>query len=182
MRDGLPRVGSIILAHMRVALIATLFALPAVSCVGSVDGGSDNSGAISAEPDMSRRTIPLDSLPEIELNIGTARVNALVASTSAQRAEGLMFVGEGVLAEDQGMLFVFPTEQLLAFWMRNTYIALDIAYADADGLITTIHQMPPLTDRRFLSAGDAQFALEMPAGSFERLGIEIGQQIGIPSE
>ena len=91
-----------------------------------------------------------------------------------------MHVAADEIAPDEGMLFVFPDEQVRSFWMKDTIISLDIAFARADGTIVATHAMPPLTLRSFGSVEPAMFALEMAAGSFDRLGIAPGDQIDIP--
>jgi len=64
--------------------------------------------------------------------------------------------------------------------MRNTITALDIAFARRDGTIVAIHTMPPLTLRTFSSFEPAMFALEVKAGTFERLGVVEGDVMVIP--
>jgi uncharacterized membrane protein (UPF0127 family) len=141
------------------------------------------SGCISAPtdgPDSSRRKFPLKELETTTVTIGENAFRVWLATTQEQRREGLMFVSDEEIADDQGMLFVFQREQYLSFWMRNTFISLDIAFARADGTIVTIHTMPPLTLRTFPSIEPAMFALEVKAGTFERLNIREGDRIEIP--
>lgn len=134
------------------------------------------------EADPSLRKFPLDTLPTALIAVDGQSIPVYLALTAETREEGLMYVGDDDLGDDEGMLFVFPQERRLSFWMRNTYIPLDLAYARADGEIVTIHQMPPLTLQSFLATEPALFALEMKAGAFERLGIEVGDQLSVPDD
>lgn len=85
------------------------------------------------------------------------------------------------LQPDHGMLFVFETPQPLAFWMRNTHIALSIAYIDADGRILNIEDMSPHDERTHWSRGPAFYALEMKQGWFTQKGILAGAIVkGLP--
>ena len=72
------------------------------------------------------------------------------------------------LPEDRGMLFVFPDERVLEFWMRNTEIPLSIAFADASGRIVRIADMEPLSDAPVSSGAPARYALEVNRGWFAR--------------
>ena len=89
---------------------------------------------------------------------------------------------ESEIADDQGMLFVFPDERYQGFWMKNTITPLDIAYARMDGTIVTIQTMPPLTLQTFPSYEPAMFAFEVKAGTFARLGIGTGDHLDIPDD
>jgi len=100
-----------------------------------------------------------------------------LARTSDEQREGLMFVSESEIADDQGMLFVFSDERVRGFWMKNTVTPLDIAYARMDGTIVAIHTMPPLTLQTFSSIEPAMFALEVKAGTFAKLGIVEGDHM-----
>ena len=148
-----------------------------VGCVGTSGGDSDD-----AASSATRRQFPLDTLPTSTVTIKEHIFRVWLALGPEQREEGMMFVSEGEVADDQGMLFVFPDERYLGFWMKNTIISLDIAFARTDGTIVTIRTMPPLTLRTFSSIEPAMFALEVEAGTFERLGICEGDLIDIPED
>ena len=63
-------------------------------------------------------------------------VTAELAVSEAQRARGLM--GRPRILPDQGMLFVFDTEAIHSFWMKNTLVALDMIWLDRDHRIVHI--------------------------------------------
>lgn len=115
------------------------------------------------------------SLPTIELTINGHRLTAEVATTVAARTVGLM--RRFSLRPDHGMLFVFDAPQLLAFWMKDTYVPLSIAFIGADGRILNIEDMAPQTERTHDSRGPALFALEMKKGWFAQLGIAAGDRV-----
>ena len=64
-----------------------------------------------------------------------------IANTPGTRQQGLM--GRETLGENQGMLFVFPQDQVLQFWMKNTSLPLSIAYIDRQGIIRRIKDLEP---------------------------------------
>ncbi len=97
-------------------------------------------------------------------------------------ALGLMNVTESELPEDRGMIFVFPKDRPLSFWMRNTIIPLDIAYIRSDGTIVSTYTMAPLREVGYPSIEPARFALEVRAGQFAKWGIAAGDQVVIPAE
>ncbi len=160
-------------------LLAVAVSIPAViqgfGCIGtpSSDGG---------ESSATRRQFPLDTLQTATVTIKGNTFRVWLTQDADQREEGLMFVPESEIADDQGMLFVFPDERYLGFWMKNTITPLDIAYARMDGTIVTTHTMPILTLQTYPSYEPAMFALEVKAGTFERLGIGPGDRLEIPDE
>ncbi len=115
------------------------------------------------------------SLPTLELTINGHHVTAEVAATEATRTTGLM--RRFSLRPDHGMLFVFEQPQPLAFWMKNTYIPLSIAFIATDGRILNIEDMAPLTEMTHDSRGPAIYALEMKKGWFAQLGIQPGDRV-----
>jgi uncharacterized protein len=118
-------------------------------------------------------------LPTTTLTIGTAKVTAELATTPSQRETGLM--NRFSLKPDTGMLFVFERAEPLAFWMRNTYVALSIAFIGADGKILNIEDMQPQTDDPHWSKGAALYTLEMKKGWFAERGIVAGATVkGLP--
>jgi uncharacterized membrane protein (UPF0127 family) len=158
--------------------ISVAFALIATGsgCVGTSGNGSGD-GSSSA-----RRQFPLDTLPTSTVTIKGHTFRVWLALGVDEREEGLMFVSDNEIADDQGMLFVFPDERYLGFWMKNTITPLDIAFARMNGTIVTIATMPPLTLQTFPSLEPAMFALEVKAGTFARLGITEGDRIDIPDD
>jgi uncharacterized protein len=114
-------------------------------------------------------------LPTVTLTINKQKVTAEVASTPAQRETGLM--NRFSLKPDNGMLFVFERPEPLSFWMRNTYVALSIAFIGADGRILNIEDMQPQTDDPHWSKGAALYALEMKKGWFADKGIVAGDRV-----
>jgi hypothetical protein len=106
---------------------------------------------------------------------GSDTVRAEVARTPEEREAGLMYREE--LAEGNGMLFVFPDSGIRSFWMKNTFIPLDIAYIDANLRVVDIQTMAAQSTESHLSAAPAMFALEVPAGWFREKGIVVGAEV-----
>ena len=118
-------------------------------------------------------------LPTIPLSINGHKIVAEVAATPERRSLGLM--NRFSLQPDHGMVFVFEAPQPLGFWMKNTYIPLSIAFADADGRIVNIEDMKPQTEETHWSRGPALYALEMKKGWFAERGIGPGAVVkGMP--
>jgi uncharacterized protein len=113
---------------------------------------------------------------EIASKNGTHPFNVELALTDDQRARGLMFRKE--LPDAQGMLFDFKVEQEVGFWMKNTYIPLDMIFIRADGTIRRIAaNTEPLSERLVPSGGPIRFVLEVAGGSAKKLGIEPGDKV-----
>lgn len=114
------------------------------------------------------------------VELGGERFAVEIADTPALRARGLMFRDH--LPPGQGMLFIHDVEELQAFWMKNTRIALDILYFDADlALVSVSADTPPCTlgDRCpvYPSAGPALYTLELNAGEARRLRVGRGDRL-----
>ncbi|NNF51963.1 MAG: DUF192 domain-containing protein [Gammaproteobacteria bacterium] len=102
--------------------------------------------------------------------------NIWVARTPEQFTRGLMFVRQ--LHDDGGMLFAMQAEREISMWMRNTFIALDILFADASGKIIKIHEnATPLSLEHISSDGLAYAVLELPAGAVAKRNISAGDQL-----
>ncbi len=115
------------------------------------------------------------TLPTVMLTVNDVSLIAEVAQNSNQRYMGLSFRTQ--MADNEGMLFVYPHERPLTFTMRNTLIPLHIAYLSKDMVINEIHEMPVGPDQLFPSKFPAQFALEVNRGWFEKNGIAVGDRI-----
>ena len=112
------------------------------------------------------------------LTAGMHVVEAEIARTDAQRAQGLMF--RDSLPGNTGMVFVFDAPARQCMWMKNTPLPLSVAFIDADGTIVNIVDMPPHTlDSHCSTKGvPVLYALEMRQGWFRQRHIKAGMRIG----
>jgi uncharacterized membrane protein (UPF0127 family) len=107
---------------------------------------------------------------------GEYSFNVQVVDTPESRAQGLMFVTE--LADDAGMLFDFKEERPVSFWMRNTFIPLDMIFVGADGLVKNVHvNARPHDVTSIPSEGPVQYVLEIPGGRSVEIGLEPGDRM-----
>jgi uncharacterized membrane protein (UPF0127 family) len=125
-----------------------------------------------AEPLVAAELQPL----EITSKNGVHVFAVEMAVTPEQQAQGLMFRRE--LPEGQGMLFDFAREQPLSFWMKNTYIPLDMIFIRGDGRIARIAENTvPLSETLVPSGGPARAVLEVIGGTAKKLGIAVGDRV-----
>jgi len=120
-----------------------------------------------------------EALPTIPLSINGHKIVVEVAATPERRSLGLM--NRFSLQPDHGMLFVFDYPEPQAFWMKNTFIPLSIAFVAADGRIINVDEMQPHDESTHTSRGPALYAIEMRKGWFTERGIKSGDVItGLP--
>jgi uncharacterized membrane protein (UPF0127 family) len=113
------------------------------------------------------------------LSINGHKITAEVAATPERRATGLMHRVR--LRPDHGMVFVSERAEPQAFWMKNTYIPLSIAFIAPNGRIINIADMAPEDENLHWSKGPALYALEMRKGWFAERGIQDGDAVkGLP--
>jgi uncharacterized protein len=116
---------------------------------------------------------------EIQSKNGTHVFGVEMAVTPEEQARGLMFRRE--LPEKQGMLFDFKREQPTSFWMKNTYVPLDMIFIRADGRILNIAENTmPLSEALVSSSGPVRAVLEVIAGTTRKLGIAAGDRVVHP--
>jgi uncharacterized protein len=121
---------------------------------------------------LSAQADPLITYP---LRIKKHEVRAEIANTEQGRLRGLMFRDK--LAENSGMIFLYPRPEASAMWMKNTRIALSVAFIDASGRILNIAEMEPYSEEAHASSGAAAYALEMNRGWFRKQGIKAGDLV-----
>jgi uncharacterized membrane protein (UPF0127 family) len=115
------------------------------------------------------------SILKIPLYIQHKEIRVEVAKTPEERSHGLM--GRKHLGKDEGMLFIFETEDYHGFWMKDTLIPLSIAFIDKDGRIVWITDMKPLTLNSHVPPKPILYALEMNKGWFSSCGIKVGDAV-----
>jgi uncharacterized membrane protein (UPF0127 family) len=99
-----------------------------------------------------------------------------LARSEAERAQGLMYRDK--LAPDAGMLFIYPTDRPVAFWMKNTLIPLDLLFIKRDGTILSIvERAVPLSEASIPSGAPVAAVLEVNGGTVSHLGIKPGDRV-----
>jgi uncharacterized membrane protein (UPF0127 family) len=104
------------------------------------------------------------------------KIDIEYAVNDTERAQGLM--DRKSMTDTQGMLFIFPAAQEQAFWMKNTYISLDIIYLDNHKEIVSVQKYTtPLSEESLPSFKKAQYVLEVNAGFCDKYHIAYGDKI-----
>jgi uncharacterized protein len=104
---------------------------------------------------------------------GVKRVAVEVAATEESRTRGLMW--RKALPAGQGMLFIFPDEEVRGFWMRNTLIPLDMLFITTEGrVVGIIENAEPRTLVNRSVGIPSQYVLEVPGGWCQANGIVRG--------
>ncbi|MEB0140982.1 MULTISPECIES: DUF192 domain-containing protein [unclassified Undibacterium] len=118
-------------------------------------------------------------LPIKQLSAGMYVIQAEVASSDAEREQGLMLRTK--MAGNEGMVFDFHAPAGVCMWMKNTLIPLSVAFIDRDGVIVNIEDMAPESLDSHCAKRTVQYALEMNLGWFKQKNIKPGTKIeGLP--
>ncbi len=139
--------------------------------------GPDKNGATTARPAEERPSV------EILTEEGRRVVYSVeLARTDAERRQGLM--GRSQLDADAGMLFLFPTEHIQTFWMKDTPISLDMIFINAKMEVAGVSKRTrPLDTSSYYVRRPSRYVLEVNAGQAETWGIGPGARVifhGIP--
>lgn len=156
---------------------------PRATAVSTASAAAGSPSASRATPSATA-TLPPASAPAAG---ATARILTAsghevivmleVADTPASRAIGLS--RRSSLAADGGMLFVFPSDGLAPFWMKDTWIPLSIAFIASDGAIVDIQDMQPMTEDLHSPPRPYRYALEVNQGFFEKNGVRPDDRVEI---
>ena len=106
----------------------------------------------------------------------TATIDIEIADTDAKRRTGMMY--RRSLDTNQGLLFVFEKEEPQAFWMRNTFLPLDIIFVNKNLDVVAIQKnTTPLAQIQYSSDIPAAYVVEVNAGFSDEHGIRLGDRI-----
>ena len=106
----------------------------------------------------------------------TRTIDIEIADNPYERETGLMY--RKSLGQEQGMLFIYQNEAPRSFYMKNTYIPLDLIFYNRDSAVVSIHENAvPLSETSIPSNFPAQYILEVNAGKADEWNIEIGDKI-----
>jgi uncharacterized membrane protein (UPF0127 family) len=113
---------------------------------------------------------------EIVTKNGVRVFEVEMAVTPEEQEQGLMYRRE--LADGKGMLFDLGEERPATFWMKNTYVSLDMIFIRADGTIASIAEnTTPLSEGLIDSGALVRGVLEVVAGTAKRYGIVPGDKV-----
>lgn len=112
----------------------------------------------------------------LESGASQYRFEVEVADDPSERAEGLMY--RTSLADNAGMLFLYPKAQPVEFWMKNTPLPLDIVFIREDGTIARIAESTtPMSEDLIPSGEPVRAVLEVKAGTMRQLGVAVGDRL-----
>jgi len=133
------------------------------------------SGAVVAQDSICR-----DDQVTLRGDWGQAQFTVELADDPEERSRGLMH--RESLARSAGMLFVYPQERTVGFWMKNTLIPLDMIFMDASGTVRRIgHEAQPHDTRPVMGGNAIQTVLEINGGLARRIGIAPGWEMRHPA-
>jgi uncharacterized membrane protein (UPF0127 family) len=140
-------------------------------------------GAMAAVIAQNPKVLDLATFAQSAVDIGSGshrqHFEVWIADTPERQTQGLMFVRD--LPAGRGMLFPEPEPRPTAFWMKNTYIELDMLFIGADHHISKIAaKAPPLSLATISSDGPVIAVLEIKGGEAERRGIHVGDPVSWP--
>ncbi len=136
--------------------------------IGIASGGFD---AVSRD-ELKRKGV-------LSINVAGTELEVELAVTPEEHVLGLMH--RDTLEDNGGMLFIFPRERILSFWMKDTRIPLSIAFIKADGRIVQIESMKPYSLDTHVSREKVKYALEMNEGWFNAHKAKEGDTVKIPA-
>jgi uncharacterized membrane protein (UPF0127 family) len=112
----------------------------------------------------------------VEAGASQYRFEVEIADDPVERAEGLMY--RRSLADNAGMLFLYPKPQPVEFWMKNTPLSLDIVFVREDGTIAHIAESTtPMSEQLIPSGEPVRAVLEVKAGTMRQLGVTVGDRL-----
>lgn len=110
---------------------------------------------------------------------GTHRFTVEIARSDKEQAYGLM--NRQSLEPDRGMIFPYDPPQAVSFWMRDTFIPLDLIFIAPGGKIARIEESAvPLSLEPIPSGEQIEAVLEIDGGRASELGIAPGDRIDWP--
>lgn len=151
-----------IIPHFHKRILITLFVVFTAALVTVSQAGAFEESTLSVETENGSHTFQIE-----------------IARTSQEQALGLMH--RRALADDYAMLFPFERAREASFWMRDTYVSLDMVFIAEGGLVHRIERgTEPLSLRSVPSRGPVVAVLEFVSGTADRINLQAGDTIVHP--
>jgi uncharacterized membrane protein (UPF0127 family) len=166
------------------ATVGLLAVMCAAGCRGPVRSGerqataqTAKAGAAAAAPTASSPTLRYRATVRVAGASG-ATWRVALAETEAARTRGLMFVRD--LPEGHGMLFDMGVDDVHTFWMRNTYIPLDMVFLDRNlRVVGVVEAASPLSDDLRHVDAPSRYVLEVNAHEAGQRGLRPGVAVSV---
>ena len=148
------------------------FVLAVLTAACQPEAAENNNDQIIFQKETVRILKQESKNPETELTVE-------IADTEAKRRRGLMYRTE--MADDAGMLFLFPVRKRISMWMANTPVSLDMIFLDDQGKIREIvENTVPFSHDEIRSEKSVKGVLEIKAGQSRRLNLQPGDRLEHP--
>jgi uncharacterized membrane protein (UPF0127 family) len=119
------------------------------------------------------------TLPTTTIHVGNRDFTMEKATTIGQQERGLM--RRDSLADDHGMIFIFPSESPQEFWNHNVRFPLDVVFLNGQEQVVSIQHMKPYDDTTTQSV-QAQYVIELNDGTAEKIGLKVGDKVNLPAD
>jgi len=131
-----------------------------------------------------RPPAPFAELAQADIRVITASgrhdFKVWIADDERSRERGLMFVKS--LPAGRGMLFLFERPRFASFWMKNTFLSLDIVFIGPDGVVVNVaRNAKPLALEPIESEAPVTGVLELVAGTAAKIGLTPGAHVLHPA-
>ena len=159
--------------------IFTAMAALALAACGSEDAEPSAQGTTAPAANdnaVARAESGLEVIPvTVTTEEGSHTFQTEIAATRQEQSRGMMFRTE--MGEDEAMIFPYEVADMRSFWMKNTFIPLDIIFIAEDGTIINIADGVPYNENSVASEAPAIAVLELSGGRAEELGIGPGDRV-----
>ena len=138
-----------------------------------------------ADPERNPSRInQLNTLRQVDFVVKGKTIQSWVMDDQSKTQEGMMFLTDKDVRNDQGMLFVFKDVRKPddGFWMHNTLIPLDIVYIDSKKTVVAMKQGKVQDDTSLKPGKEYQYVLEVKGGQAAPLGLTPGTTVQFPSD
>jgi uncharacterized membrane protein (UPF0127 family) len=168
-----------LISRFPVILALSVTAIGSSSLVGCKPAQSTVATTQQSSSSSSTTGSP-SRLPTTRMSVGNETFELEIAYRPEDQETGLMH--RRSMPADHGMIFVFPDERNLTFWMKDTLIPLDIIYVNHSGTIVSVKPLKPLDKTGVSSDGPAMYAIELNAGAAARAGVKAGDVLSVPAD
>jgi len=146
---------------------------------------ANNQAGTTSGTNNPSRIHQLNTLSKITLKTPGGDLHLWVMDDEEKRREGMMFLENREVKDNEGMIFVFDKVQELkgnyAFWMHNTILPLDIDYISKDKKVINVGKGKPFSDDPVKPEGDYLYVIEVKQGLSSKFGLTAGSKVNIPT-